>query len=228
MSLFSWPWIYAGLLSRLFSAHQSCGFTSGQAIFLRHQAFFFGIVEDAVSLQKTFKKRESSKLPQHWIVNYMPYFESGIKQSLRLLAYPCQNPVFNCSFTVKWRFCAPFLSLTWSDPSKQKLASSLPMSPGKQCTDFLFTNFDIIYPSLFLQTVAPIHRPGFNKPIEFSKLILFEFSKLILYYYFYYISYPEVHIYRVFQLGFYINYITLYFHLIPSVLPASSYHQNFP
>lgn len=97
-------WDLCGTVSPVISCSTKLWLYFPAGNIIKASGVFFGIVEDTASLQKTFKKRESSKLP---------------------------HPVFNRSFAVKWRFCVPFLALTLVRTGKQNLASCLPHEPWK-------------------------------------------------------------------------------------------------
>jgi hypothetical protein len=182
-------WDLCGTVSPVISCSAKLWLYFPAGNIIKASGVFFGIVEDTASLQKTFKKRESSKLP---------------------------HPVFNRSFAVKWRFCVPFLllngqnrqaetfQLSTYDPwkavhrlsvrkknnvqafrsPKNYVQAFLPSKNNAQA--FTLPVLVLLPASHSLRTVAPIHRQGFDKPIEFSKLIL--------YCYFYYISHPHVDI----------------------------------
>lgn len=167
MPLFSCSGIYAGLLARLFPAQQSCGFTSRQVILLRHQAFFSALWK---TLQVCRRPSRKGKV-QSYLIQC-------------LIAALLSNG----------DFVSPFWPLHWSEQASRTLPVVYPMSPGKQCTGFPLPVFVLLPASHSLRTVAPIHRQGFGKPIEFSKLIL--------YCYFYYISIRMQIFYRVFRLSF--------------------------
>lgn len=120
---------------------------------IKASGVFFGIVEDTASLQKTFKKRESSKLP---------------------------HPVFNRSFAVKWRFCVPFLALKRSEQAGRNfpviylwsLESSAQAfrSQKKRCTGFPVTKKRCTsFPSVKKQCTG-FHSTSFSVTSRFSLL----------------------------------------------------------
>lgn len=139
-------WDLCGTVSPVISCSAKLWLYFPAGNIIKASGVFFGIVEDTASLQKTFKKRESSKLPHQCLIAALlsngdfvsPFWllngQNRQAETFQLSTYDPWKAVHRLSVRKKKR-CTGF-------PVTKKRCTSFP-SVKKQCTGFHSTSFSI-------------------------------------------------------------------------------------